>query len=64
MSKNAENHRQLVASVGDAAKMLGLSRPTIYRLIALGRLKTVKIGARRLVPLGAIDALLNEGAVQ
>jgi excisionase family DNA binding protein len=60
MSKNAENHLQLVASVGDAAKMLGLSRSTIYRLIALGRLKTVKIGSRRIVPMGAIHALLSE----
>jgi excisionase family DNA binding protein len=40
---------------------LDLSRATVYRLIALGRLKTVKVGARRLVPLGAIDSLLNEG---
>ena len=61
MSKNAENHLQLVASVGDAAKMLGVSRSTIYRLVGLGRLKTVKIGARRLVPLAAIHALLSEG---
>jgi excisionase family DNA binding protein len=62
MSRNAQNHQQLVASVGDAAKMLGLSRATIYRLIALKKLKTVKVGARRLVPLGAIEALLSEGA--
>jgi excisionase family DNA binding protein len=60
MSRNAENHQRLVASVGEAAKMLDLSRASIYRLIVLGRLKTVKVGARRLVPLGAIDALLSE----
>jgi excisionase family DNA binding protein len=62
MSKNAENHQRLVASIDEAAMMLDLSRATIYRLIALGRLKTVKVGTRRLVPLGAIDALLSEGA--
>jgi excisionase family DNA binding protein len=62
MSKNAENHRALVASVGEAARMLGVSRASIYRLIGLGKLKTIKIGARRLVPLGAIDALLDGGA--
>jgi excisionase family DNA binding protein len=39
----------------------GLSRASIYRLIGRGKLKTVKIGARRLVPLGAIHALLSEG---
>jgi excisionase family DNA binding protein len=61
MSKNAENHRAIVASVGEAARMLGVSRASIYRLIGLGKLKTIKIGARRLVPLGAIDAVLDGG---
>jgi excisionase family DNA binding protein len=62
MPKNVENHRALVASVGETARMLGVSRASIYRLIGLGKLKTIKIGARRLVPLGAIDALLDGGA--
>ena len=39
-----------------------LSRATLYRLIGDGKLATLKIGARRLVPVGAIDALLNGGA--
>ena len=46
----------------EAARTFGLSRSTLYRLLKLGKLTTVKIGARRLVPVGAIDALLNEGA--
>jgi excisionase family DNA binding protein len=60
MSKDAENHQRLVASVRDAARMMGISRSSVYRLIGNRKLRTVKIGARRLIPLGAINALLNE----
>jgi excisionase family DNA binding protein len=62
MSKNAENHWRLVYSIQEAAHACGLSRATLYRLIAAGKLRTVKVGARRLVPVEAIDALLREGA--
>jgi excisionase family DNA binding protein len=49
-------------SIEETAKTCGLSRATLYRLISDGKLTTLKIGARRLVPIGAIDALLNGGA--
>jgi excisionase family DNA binding protein len=49
-------------SIEETAKTCGLSRATLYRLIADGKLSTLKIGARRLVPVGALDALLNGGA--
>ena len=49
-------------SIVETAKVCGLSRATIYRLIEQKRLATLKIGARRLVPLSAIDALFNESA--
>jgi excisionase family DNA binding protein len=46
-------------SIRETARMCGLSRATLYRLIADGKLVTLKIGARRLVPVSAIDALLS-----
>jgi excisionase family DNA binding protein len=49
-------------SIAETAKTCGLSRATLYRLIADGKLSTLKVGARRLVPVGAIDALLSGGA--
>ena len=49
-------------SIEETAKTCGLSRATLYRLISDGKLTTLKIGARRLVPVGAIDALLNGSA--
>ena len=46
-------------SVNEAIKILGLGRTTLYKLIASGLLKTVKIGGRRLIPRAAIEALLQ-----
>ena len=49
-------------SVKEAARTCGLSRATMYRLMAAGKLSTLKVGARRLVPVAALDALLSGGA--
>jgi excisionase family DNA binding protein len=48
----------IVDSVSDAAIRLGLSRTTLYELIASGRLRSVKIGKRRLIPRDAQHELL------
>jgi excisionase family DNA binding protein len=39
---------------------LGISRTALYELINAGRLKTVKIGRRRLVPIEAIEKLVAD----
>lgn len=41
--------------VEEAAEALRLSRSVIYELIRSGRLRTVKEGRRRLVPVVALD---------
>ncbi len=50
--------------VEEAARLLGVGRSLAYDLIRTGRLRSVKIGSRRLVPRAAIDeaiaALLDE----
>jgi excisionase family DNA binding protein len=48
--------------VNEAVAAYRLSRSTIYKLIAVGTLRTVKIGGRRLIPRDALEALLNEDA--
>lgn len=58
--RRAEPERLL--DVAEAARRLGIARSTLYSLIAAGRIATVKLGRRRLVPEGAIDQLLREGA--
>jgi excisionase family DNA binding protein len=50
--------------VEEAAQLLGIGRSLAYHLIRTGRLRSIKIGSRRLIPLAAIDeaisALLEE----
>lgn len=62
MSKETEKQARRALSINEAAQVRGLSRATVYRLLKDGKLTTVKIGSRRVVPVGAIDALLDGGA--
>ena len=61
MSTNNSGVKRLALSIREAEQASGLSRATLYRLIGSGKLKTVKVGARRLVPITSIDALLDGG---
>jgi excisionase family DNA binding protein len=45
--------------VEEAAQALRLSRSVIYELIRSGRLRTVKQGSRRLVPVVALHEYLE-----
>jgi excisionase family DNA binding protein len=47
-------------SIKQAIYELGISRTALYELIAVGKLKTVKIGRRRLVPIEAIEELITD----
>jgi excisionase family DNA binding protein len=60
LGKEKQERRAL--SMKEAAAACGLSRATLYRLLNDGKLTTIKVGARRLVPVGAIDALMRDGA--
>ena len=42
-------------SVKEVAELLSLDKDTVYQLAYSGRIKTVKIGRRRLVPSEALD---------
>lgn len=54
----------LAYSLGEVAKQLGdVSRDTVERLIASGRLKTVRVGPRRIVvPRAELVRFLEEEA--
>lgn len=49
-------------SVAETCQSLGLSRGKVYELMAAGQLAYVKVGARRLVPVSALQAFLAPGA--
>jgi len=44
-----------VLRVEEAARALGIGRSLVYDLIRTGRLRSFKIGRRRLIPADAID---------
>ena len=48
--------------VQDFCKIYGLSRSTVYKMMAAGTLRTVYVGGRRLIPADAAEALLDGGA--
>jgi excisionase family DNA binding protein len=45
-------------TVTEACAALRISRWLFYRLVRQHRVRTIKIGSRRLVPAGALDELL------
>ena len=47
-------------SVVEAAKRLSLSKISVYRLAEAGRLPSVKLGSRRLIPEAAIEELVRD----
>lgn len=51
----------LAFCVEDAARLIGVSRATLYVLISAGDLRTIKIRKRRLVPREALFELLAAG---
>lgn len=54
-----------VFRVEEAARVLGIGRSLVYDLIRSGRLRSFKVGSRRLIPASAIDetiATLTEEA--
>jgi len=48
-------------TVSDAVAVSGLSRATLYRIAAAGRLRLVKVGSRTLVCAASLRTLLGAG---
>lgn len=44
----------------EAAELLGVCRDTVYVLLRSGRLRSIKAGRARLIPITAIDEFLSE----
>ena len=50
----------MAMSPRDAARAIGISISSLYRLIKQGRIRTVKLGSRTLVPTSALAELIGE----
>jgi excisionase family DNA binding protein len=62
MRKPLQKPEQRGFSVNETTHITNLSRPTVYRLIGSGKLKSVKILGRRIILAEGVDELLREGA--
>ena len=52
-------------SVREVAELLGISRGAAYQAVRMGRIPSVRIGRRLLIPKAAIDRFLDDaGDVQ
>lgn len=64
---NAKSHPitpvdRLAVRVEEAAEILGIGRSMLFILLKEGRLKSVKIGKRRVIPMLELEAfLLRQG---
>ena len=56
------NDEKRALRINEASALYGISRSTIYKIMAEGTLRTVKIGGRRLIPRDAIEALISVDA--
>jgi excisionase family DNA binding protein len=63
MQTNANSNSDVrrVYQVMEAVAAYRISKSTIYKLMAAGSLKTVKVGGRRLIPVEALEALIGGG---
>jgi excisionase family DNA binding protein len=57
----ALNEERRAPRVNDAAFTYGLSRSSLYKLMSEGKLASVKVAGRRLIPRESMEALLQEG---
>lgn len=51
---------KLAYSIREACQATSLGRTTIYAHISSGRLRTVRVGGRTVIPAGALRALLGD----
>lgn len=58
-----ETTRKAYLSIPETAELLGLATITVYRMAEAGRLPSVKLGSRRMVPAAKLEALLESGGV-
>ena len=55
----APSVQQVAYGIREAAEVLGISRTSVYKLINEKQLSVVKLGKRALIPIRAIQALID-----
>jgi excisionase family DNA binding protein len=62
MINGVSDMQALSVTVAAAAKMTGLGRTTIFELLKAGRLRSAKIGSRRLILVSSLHELLEQAS--
>jgi excisionase family DNA binding protein len=62
MSGSEVESQRRAYRVQDFCKAFGLSRSTVYLLMAEGKLRSVRVAGRRLIPADAAEALIRQEA--
>jgi excisionase family DNA binding protein len=55
VSDQETNDRKVLLTPTEAAKVLGMSRTNLYRLLGSGEVESLKIGGLRRIPVAALD---------
>jgi len=55
----SSGHEELVLSIRDVAKVLGVSDDLVYELVARGDIPCIRLGRRRLIPRRAVDLMIE-----
>ena len=56
---NQPHAEPLALRINDAARVAGIGRTSLYELINEGKLKTIKVAGRRLIPMSALRELIE-----
>lgn len=57
--QNENNTVTLVVTVEDLARLLAIGRNTAYLLVRSGKIRSIKVGRRYLIPKTAVEEYLN-----
>ena len=63
LPSTSDSEPDRLLSIPDAAGALGIGRSMLYGEISAGRLRSVKVGRRRLIPSGAIRDYVDRAGV-
>lgn len=55
-----ESTEKLAFSVEETAKLLGLSRNSVYAALRAGEIPSIRVGARLLIPKTGLEKMLSE----
>ncbi len=56
-----EDHSPIAYRIADAVRVSGIGRTKLYEFIGCGKLKSIRVGGRRLILAKSLRALLEAG---